>query len=197
MRLEMHNFMTCFLAIQLALSETMKSRICSDGEMFIVSELQIQNGLDLNGCIQIDPATMIASSLSLKSCLMTSGVAELCASCYSSTHAAYSVCLTLCLESSVIPTTNGISECSRCMRDFQKAYELTDDEMGTGAVFNTCRVGYADNNGVIQTTGQPLTTTPPPFSMPSTTDADITETRSINYIHSTIFPSVLLLVILS
>jgi len=52
------------------------------------------------------------------------------------------------------------------MRNFQTAYELTDDEMGTGEIFTVCRRGYVDPSGMIQTTGQPVTTTVPPFSLP-------------------------------
>jgi hypothetical protein len=196
MVLEIRNILTYSIVISTISSvDVTLNRICTEGELFIVTELQKEIGQDLRNCIQIDPATMIASSLSLKSCLMTAGVTELCASCYAATNAAYSNCLRICRSSSVIPTANGSSECSQCMRNFQRAYELTDDEMGTGQVFTICRKGYADANGIIQTTGPPVTTTIPQFVIPS---IERESTRSIKedsivlsrYI---IFPLILLL----
>ena len=131
-----------------------KQRICTDAELAVLSLQQGIQGGNLNNCIQIDPKTKLATSVTLKACLMSAGATELCASCFASINDAFSRCIVLCDHGS----ESASAECTQCMKAIQTAYELTDDEMLQFQLYDICRTGFADDRGVMQTTGIPQTT---------------------------------------
>jgi hypothetical protein len=146
-------------------------RICSDSQLYIIGQVQELDGVSMNNCMRTDPSTNLVTSESLKSCLMSNGVTSACASCFASVNAAYTQCVLKCANESVADET---SECYRCMRSIQNAYELTDDEMALGRVYQTCRNGFMDDSGIFQTTGSPTTTTIPPVSLQDSSAPNIT-----------------------
>lgn len=139
---------------------SIRQRICTDAELALLSLQQSIKGSDLDTCIQINPQTNLATSLSMKSCLMTAGATELCASCFSAINEAFSQCVIRCKTSG-----SQSSECLDCFNTIQATYELTDDQMAQWHLFDICRTGFANERGEILTTGAPLTTTLPPILM--------------------------------
>ena len=154
---------------------SIRQRICTDAELALLSLQQSIKGSDLDTCIQINPQTNLAKSLSMKSCLMTAGATELCASCFSAINEAFSQCVIECKTSG-----SQSSECLDCFNTIQASYELTDDQMAQWHLFDICRTGFANERGEIQTTGAPLTTTLPPILMAPETQRMNSSSRSSN-----------------
>lgn len=149
-----------FVLVGRVVLATVRQRICTDAELSLLSLQQSIKGSDLNACIQINPDTKLATSISLKSCLMSAGATELCASCFASVNEAFSQCVIICEKSG--PQSQ---DCGLCFDTIQAAYELDDDQMATYQFFDTCRTGFANERGEMQTTGAPLTTTLPPVQI--------------------------------
>jgi hypothetical protein len=148
-------------------SPIVQQRICTDAELALLSLQQSIQGGDLNNCIQTDPQTHLATSISLKACLMTAGATELCASCYASINDAYSQCVTLCNTGSETPS----NECTQCVKAIQSAYELSDDQMLRWQLYDICRTAFADDRGLLQTTGIPPTTSVPILTNPPSVES--------------------------
>ena len=145
---------------EVQVSATVQQRICTDAELQVLSLQQDLQGQTFDDCIQLDPATNLATPLSMKDCLMSVGATELCASCFATINEAYSGCVTICTESGDL--SNG---CKSCIDDIQAAYELSDDQMAQWALYDVCRSGFADDQGNILTTGTPVTTTLPTITL--------------------------------
>jgi hypothetical protein len=139
-----------------------KQRICTDAELALLSLQQSIQGGNFNNCIEIDPRTKLATSVTLKACLMSAGATELCASCFASMNDAFSQCIPLCDYGSETPST----DCTQCMNAIQTAYELTDDQMLQLQLYDICRTGFADDKGIMHTTGIPPTTSIPSIAEP-------------------------------
>lgn len=142
---------------------SIRQRICTDAELALLSLQQSIQGSDLNTCIQIDPQTKLVTPISMKTCLMSAGATELCASCFAAINEAFSQCAVKC-------DTYGSqsTDCKNCLKTIQVSYELTDDQMATWQLYDICRTGFANERGEILTTGAPQTTTLPPVMIDHT-----------------------------